>query len=270
MNKLSLSKTLKTSIRQPEIKKQSYEKKLEASQLRMLRIQQGLWHQKKRAIILFEGFDAAGKGGAIRRLTENLDPRAVHVYGIGEPTAEEKAKHYLSRFWNKLPAPGKISIFDRSWYGRVLVERVEGLTQPERWKAAYKEILEFESMLQDDGITLIKIFLAIDKHEQLKRFEERLNNPYKQWKLTKADVEARSKWNDYVKAVDEMLLKTHTKKSPWHLFRANDKHRARLDVLTIVTQQLGSYARWMESKARRAEIGSLEAALKDLGVKGLL
>jgi polyphosphate kinase 2 (PPK2 family) len=262
MKKHALNKILKVMHPQSEMKKGVYEKKLKPLQLRMLRIQQGLWHKKERAIILFEGFDTAGKGGAIRRLTENLDPRAVQVYGIAEPTPDEQARHYLYRFWQKLPLPGMISVFDRSWYGRVLVERVEGLTPKERWKAAYREILEFETMLQDDGITLIKIFLAIDKEEQMRRFQERLKDPYKQWKLTKADVEARSKWTEYVKAAEEMMTKTHTKKSPWHLLAANDKHRARLDVLSIVTQQLGTYVRWMESKASRAEVRSLEEEIK--------
>lgn len=265
--KPSLSKLLKNKTALKTLDKDSYHKRLDHLQLCMLRIQQSLWHQKKRAIVLFEGFDAAGKGGAIRRLTEKLDPRALHVYSIAEPLRVDQERHYLYRFWRRLPFPGSMVVFDRSWYGRVLVERVESLTPKKRWKEAYKEICEFESMLQDDGIDLIKIFLAIDKKEQLKRFEDRLNDPYKQWKLTKADVEARSKWNDYVAAADEMLHKTHSKSSPWHLIPADDKEAARLEVLSVVTDRLKHLEKWMESKARRKETHSLKQALRELGLK---
>jgi len=250
----------------PTLKKKN-KAHLEDLQLKMLRIQQGLWHQKRRAIIVFEGFDAAGKGGAIRRVVENLDPRGIQVHSVGPPTPEEKKRHYLFRFWRDLPPSGCIAIFDRSWYGRVLVERVEELTPQERWKAAYREIVEFEAMLQDDGIELIKFFLAIDKGEQLRRFEQRLHDPYKQWKLTKDDVEARSKWSDYVDAVDEIFQRTHTKRSPWHLIPANDKRFARAKVLTTITTELGPHGKWVESKAQAKQVRSLEVALRNLGLK---
>jgi polyphosphate kinase 2 (PPK2 family) len=233
----------------------------------MLRAQQGLWHGKKRAVIVFEGFDAAGKGGAIRRLTEDIDPRGVRVHPIGPPTEIELGEHYLQRFWEKLPSPGTIAIFDRSWYGRVLVEKVEKLTPAPRIKEAYREIREFETDLLDDGIELIKFFLAIDKDEQLKRFEDRLKDPYKQWKLTDSDVEARSKWNDYVEAADLMFEKTHTSRAPWYLVPANDKHYTRNEVLRLVTHRFGNYSRWMETKARKMEILTLKSALRALGHK---
>jgi polyphosphate kinase 2 (PPK2 family) len=260
----SLSRLL-SSGRFPEAPgKKRRQAELERLQLSMLRIQQGLWHRKRRAVILFEGFDASGKGGAIRRLTENLDPRGFRVHPIGAPSPEEKREHYLARFWRKLPAPGTLAVFDRSWYGRVLVERVEGLAPKARWKQAYREIVELERALGDDGIELIKIFLAIDADEQLRRFEERLADPYKQWKLTEDDVRARSKWEEYVAAVDEMLSKTHSTGSPWHLVPANDKHHARLETLRLVTGKLGAHARWMEGAAQAREIRSLQASLKEL------
>jgi AMP-polyphosphate phosphotransferase len=251
----------------PILDKKNDKALLEDLQLKMLRIQQGLWHQQRRAIIVFEGFDAAGKGGVIRRMVENLDPRGIEAHSIGPPSPEEQKRHYLYRFWRDLPKAGCVAIFDRSWYGRVLVERVEKLTPKERWKAAYGEIKEFETMLQDDGIELIKFFLAIDKDEQLRRFEQRLHDPYKQWKLTQADVEARSKWNEYVAAVDDMFQKTHTERSPWHLIPANDKHYARRKVLITTTTELSRHAKWVESKAQQNQMRSLKAALHDLGVK---
>jgi len=233
--------------------------------LKFRSIQQGNWHQKKRIIIVFEGFDAAGKGGAIRRLVEPLDPRGVRVYSIAAPSKSEQGRHYLYRFWTKLPEPGTIAIFDRSWYGRVLVEKVDQLTDHKRLKAAYDEINEFEQMLVDDGIEVIKIFLAITKDEQLKRFEERLNNPYKQWKLTVDDLKARKKWNSYVDAADELLKKTN--KVKWHLIPANDKSFARREVLTVVTDSLKHCGKWMGKIAESKEFKSLKKEIKKLEEK---
>ncbi len=241
--------------------------RLQKLQLKMLRIQQGVWSQKKRVIIVFEGFDAAGKGGAIRRLIEDLDPRGYQVFAVGPPTKDEQGRHYLFRFWQMLPPPGTLTILDRSWYGRVLVEKVSKLAPKERIAAAYSEICELEKMLMADGVEIIKIFLAIDKDEQLRRFEQRLADPYKQWKLTEADVESRSQWGQYVVAVEEIFKKTHTRQSPWHLVAANDKHYARKQVLTIVTEQLQTHGRWIESKAQAKHVRSLESALHELGLK---
>lgn len=251
--KLSLNK------KHPELKDDEIIKKL---QLEMLRIQQGVWHRKDRVIIMFEGFDASGKGGAIRNLTEVLDPRSVKVHPIAAPTADEKGKHWLYRFWVNLPAPGHIAIFDRSWYGRVLVERVDKLIPKEQWKEAYEEINEFERTLQKDGIIIIKIFLAITKDEQLKRFHDRLNDPYKQWKLTLDDVKARSKWDEYVKAVDEMFSKTNPKSSPWHLILGNNKPYARSQTLEVVTTQLVYWRKWMEKQAKHYDTKEIAKLLK--------
>ncbi|MBK7961762.1 MAG: hypothetical protein IPK04_11540 [Bdellovibrionales bacterium] len=180
--------------------------------------------QKSRTIIVFEGFDAAGKGGAIRKLTEMLDPRSFKVHPIGPPTAGEQGKHWLYRFWSLLPSPGTIAIFDRSWYGRVLVESGRAYRQS-TLERAFNEINQFEDMLRNDGIDIIKIFLAITKDEQLVRFEERLSDPYKQWKLSEDDIKAE-KWNQYVEAVEEVFQKTHSGSCPWNIVPADHKQFA--------------------------------------------
>ncbi len=244
--------------------KEKLEKEIEELQLRVVRIQQGLWHNKKRAIIMFEGFDAAGKGGAIRSLTENLDPRGFKVHPVGPPTEDEKSKHWLYRFWRDLPSQGSLAIFDRSWYGRVLVEKVEALTPKERLHAAFGEINEFEKLLVDDGITVIKIFLAISKDEQLERFEERLKDPYKHWKISMDDIKARKKWKDYVHCMDQIFEKTHTKKCPWHLISADSKHHARREVLKIVIKELHFCEKWMESEASHSSKKKFAKSLKEL------
>ncbi|MGZ3722896.1 MAG: polyphosphate kinase 2 family protein [Bdellovibrionales bacterium] len=237
---------------------------LEGLELKMLRIQQGLWHSRSRAIIVFEGCDAAGKGGTIQRLTKVLDPRGFRVHSIGPPESYEQERHYLYRFWMDLPKPGSIAIFDRSWYGRVLAERVEKLTPKKRWHEAFSEINEFEAMLTRDGIEIIKIFLAIHPDEQLRRFEERLKNPYKQWKLTAADLEAHRQWDKYVAATDELLRRTDTPKAPWHLFRADSKEYARGKVLECVTKTFAHHAKWMESAAQIQEQEEQRSLLKQL------
>lgn len=259
----SLTKLLKSKHKKSP--HQNLKKETKDLQLKMLRIQQGVWHKKDRVIIVFEGFDAAGKGGAIRKLTEALDPRSFRVHPIGPPSEEEQGKHWLYRFWSLLPARGSIAIFDRSWYGRVLVERVDGLIDKAKWKSAFDEINQFEKMLQNDGIYIVKIFLAITKDEQLARFEDRLTDPYKQWKLTEQDIEARKKWNQYVTAVDDMFLKTSLESSPWHLILADDKAHARKETLKIVTSNLNSSEAWMEERAVKVGKRSLRVALKQLG-----
>jgi len=246
--------------------KKSTKSAINKLQLQMLRIQQSIWHNKQRVIIVFEGFDAAGKGGAIRKITEVLDPRGIRVYPVGEPGQEEQSKHWLSRFWNMLPSPGMITVLDRSWYGRVLVERVENLTEKKNWRRAYNEIIQFEKYLVDDGIHLIKIFLAVSKGEQLIRFQDRLNDPYKQWKITEADIRAREKWDNYVSAVDEMLFKTNTS-SPWHLLPADNKYESRLNCLKAVTYQLAPHQKWIEQEAKKLGKRDLKKSLKNLELK---
>jgi len=218
--------------------KDSYEEALDAVQLRLLRLQSQYFSKKRRAIIVFEGRDAAGKGGAIKRLTEKIDPRGVKVWPIGAPSAEEQERHYLYRFWEKLPGRGTWAIFDRSWYGRVLVERVDKLAEKAEWRRAYQEINAFEKMLSDDGVTIVKMFFHISKKEQLIRFKERENDPYKKWKISKDDWHNRKKWAAYDEAIDDMFRETHTRESPWHLVSGERKWRARVDACRIVADAL--------------------------------
>lgn len=220
---------------QPEAQ---YQQSIKERQTKLLQLQRAVFHQKHRVIFAFEGWDAAGKGGAIRHLTELLDPRGVRVHSISAPSAEEQGKHYLFRFWDKLPAPGHIAIFDRTWYGRVLVERVEKLCSEKEWSRAYQEINEFERTLTDDGIILVKIFLHISKDEQKQRFLSRLLNPLKHWKMTPDDLRNRKKWSDYTLAINEMFAKTDLKQAPWHLIPANHKAYTRAKTLKIACDTL--------------------------------
>jgi polyphosphate kinase 2 (PPK2 family) len=260
----SLSRTLAGEL--PAVaSKEVYERRLEELQRRMLLVQQGLFHSRRRAIVAIEGFDASGKGGAIRRLTEAIDPRGVKVVPIGPPSEEEQGRHWLWRFWRELPLPGTITVFDRTWYGRVLVERVEHLAAEPEWRRAYREIVELERTLVDDGIDVVKIFLAVSKDEQLRRFEARLRDPYKLWKISEADVRARRKWDDYVEAADEAFRRTDVPASRWHLVAGDRKWYARLEVLRIVTRRLARHSQWMETRARSGRRGrELSKALKRL------
>jgi polyphosphate:AMP phosphotransferase len=189
-------------------------------------------------IIAFEGTDAAGKGGAIRRLTYSLSAYNYHVVPISQPTDEEYAHHYLWRFWRHLPRPGHITIFDRSWYGRVLVERVEKLIRPPVWMRAYREINQFEAALIEHGVLVLKFWLHIDRKEQRQRLKERRDTPWKRWKLTDDDWRAYKKWDDYVLAADDMLAETSTPGAPWNVIPAQSKHYARIAVLTTVADRL--------------------------------
>jgi len=200
-------------------------------------------HRKARdrgipAILVFEGWDAAGKGGAIRRVTAALDAASYHIVPIAAPTDEERAHHYLWRFWRHLPRSGMLTIFDRSWYGRVLVERVEGLASPPEWLRAYAEINQFEEQLIEHGIVVVKYWLHITPDEQLRRFQERRRLSFKQWKLTAEDWRNRRKWKEYDAAVNEMIARTSTRTAPWTLVEANDKYYARLKVLDVLSDRL--------------------------------
>jgi polyphosphate:AMP phosphotransferase len=190
------------------------------------------------SVMAFEGWDAAGKGGAIRRILQALDPRTYRVIPIAAPTDEENAQHYLWRFWRHLPKAGNISIFDRSWYGRVLVERIEGFARPDEWQRAYKEINEFEQELAESGIMICKFWLHIDKDEQMRRFEERKKTRHKAWKLTDEDWRNREKWDLYEAAVNDMIQHTNTPHAPWTIVPANDKYIARIQVLDTACEHL--------------------------------
>ena len=215
-----------------------YKHKLKEQQLRILKLQRQLGESKRSVIVVFEGPDAAGKGGAIKRLLERLDPRLVRVYSVIKPTAEEYQHHYMWRFWNKLPAYGHTAVLDRSWYGRVLVERVEGFATDQEWKRAYREINEFEKTLADDNAIIIKFYLHISKDEQLVRFKRREADPYKHWKISDEDWRNRKKWDQHNEAAEDMFEKTSTEVAPWHIVAANYKWYARLKVVKTVADRL--------------------------------
>lgn len=221
-----------------KLDRETYVRELTRRQIELRELGYQIYLQGRPVIIVFEGWDAAGKGGAIKRITERLDPRAYSVYPISAPQGDEKTKHYLYRFWKRLPENGQIAIFDRSWYGRVLVERVEGFASEAEWRRAYREINTFEGQLRDSGAILFKFLLHISRDEQLARFEHRQKIGYKAWKLTSEDWRNREKWPQYTDAVEEMLLRTSTRSAPWTLIEGNDKYWARVQVLTKLVEVL--------------------------------
>ena len=215
-----------------------YSDALAALQDRLFRIHVAHIVHKRRALILFEGWDASGKGGAIRRMTGNWDPRYFEVWPISAPTPPEKDRHFLWRFWTRLPANGNISVFDRSWYGRVLVERVEGYASQAEWKRGYDEINEFEAQQKDSGTTIVKLFMHITQKEQDKRLLDRLEDPWKRWKTGPDDYRNRSKRADYEKAMADMFKQTDTRWAPWSVIDSNNKKAARIAALTRVADVL--------------------------------
>ncbi|HSC26034.1 MAG TPA: hypothetical protein VLD67_02095, partial [Vicinamibacterales bacterium] len=216
----------------------TFDRLLERWQGRLNRLQRDVQRRAISTILVFEGWDSAGKGGAIRRVAGALDLRACRVIPIAAPSDEERARHYLWRFWRHIGRAGRVTIYDRSWYGRVLVERVERLASEAEWGRAYAEINEFEDQLTDHGIVLLKFWLHITKEEQLKRFQERAKSPYKSWKLGDEDWRNREKWDEYERAVDEMVARTSTRHAPWTLVESNDKNFARIKVLHTVSEAL--------------------------------
>lgn len=215
-----------------------YRADLEALQKRLAHLQVAHTVAGKRTIILFEGWDAAGKGGAIQRLTAEWDPRNYEVWPIAAPTVEEKERHFLWRFWRRLPGAGEIAVFDRSWYGRVLVERVEGFASEREWKRGYDEINEFEAQQKEDGTNLIKLFLHISEDVQDKRLKRRLEHPWKRWKVNAEDFRNRARRADYLDAMHAMFVHTDTRWAPWKVIDGNDKKAARLAVLSWVIKQM--------------------------------
>ena len=220
------------------IDEKEYQQKLKVLQSRLGELHNRLYRKRVPVIITYEGWDAAGKGGNIKRVTGALDPRGYEVHPIASPEPHEKARHYLWRFWTRLPKNGHIAIFDRTWYGRVMVERLEGFCSENDWKRAYNEMNEFEKELHDWGAVIIKFWVQIDKDTQLERFTERQNNPEKQWKITDEDWRNREKWDQYEMAVDEMLKKTSTTYAPWHILESVDKKYARIKALKIIIKEL--------------------------------
>ncbi len=217
---------------------EEYREQLDNLQRQLRKLHNELYRKKIPVIIAYEGWDAAGKGGNIKRITSALDPRGYEVHPIASPEPHEKARHFLWRFWNRLPKDGHIAIFDRTWYGRVMVERLEGFCSENDWQRAYNEINEFEKELSDWGAVIIKFWVQIDNQTQLERFTDRQNTPEKQWKITDEDWRNREKWDQYEEAVDEMLKKTNTTFAPWYVLESNDKKYARVKALRIVIEAI--------------------------------
>jgi len=221
-----------------QIEESEYKEKLKEAQLRLLRLQLEMREKKHSIILVVEGPDAAGKGGAIKRVVERLDPRSVRVYSIIKPTTEETQHHYFWRFWNKLPSHGQMTVFDRSWYGRVLVERVEKFATETEWRRAYEEINAFEKLLHDDGAIFVKLYLHIAKDEQLTRFKAREADPLKHWKINEEDWRNRKKWDQHNEAAQDMFERTSTDVAPWTLIGGNYKWYARLKAVRTVADAL--------------------------------
>lgn len=215
-----------------------YKQELKACQKKLRELHNEIYRKKIPVIITYEGWDAAGKGGNIKRIASALDPRGYEVHPIASPEPHEKARHYLWRFWNRLPKDGHIAMFDRTWYGRVMVERLEGFCSENDWQRAYNEINEFEKELYDWGAVIIKFWVQIDKDMQLERFTLRQNTPEKQWKITDEDWRNREKWDLYEEAVEEMIQKTNTTYAPWYVLESNDKKYARIKALKTIIEVL--------------------------------
>ena len=226
------------SLADKTLTEEEYKEKLEKLQEELTDLHNEIYRRKIPVIIAYEGWDAAGKGGNIKRVAAALDPRGYEVHPIASPEPHEKARHYLWRFWTRLPKDGHIAIFDRTWYGRVMVERLEGFCSENDWQRAYNEINEFEKELTDWGAVVIKFWVQIDKDTQLTRFTERQNTPEKQWKITEEDWRNREKWDQYEEAVNEMLQKTSTETAPWVVLESNDKKYARIKALETIVEAL--------------------------------
>lgn len=235
---VKMPKLADVELEDKELSDAEYKEELKSLQKKLGELHNRLYRKRVPVIITYEGWDAAGKGGNIKRITGALDPRGFEVHPIASPEPHEKARHYLWRFWTRLPKDGHIAIFDRTWYGRVMVERLEGFCSENDWKRAYNEINEFEKELSDWGAVIIKFWVQIDKDTQLQRFTDRQNNPEKQWKITDEDWRNREKWDLYEDAVNEMLQKTSTTYAPWHILESVDKKYARIKALKIIIKEL--------------------------------
>jgi len=207
-------------------------------QQRLEKIQVAHILHKKRSVVMLEGWDASGKGGIVKRMTALLDPRYFRVWPIGTPTEEERGHHFLWRFWTRLPANGHLAIFDRSWYGRVLVERVEELCSEKEWKRGYDEINEFEAQQVDSGNTIVKLFIHITQKTQDKQLAQRLDDPWKRWKTGTEDYRNRTRRKDYVEAIHDMFKRTDTRWAPWHVIDGNDRKAGRMAALTTIANVL--------------------------------
>jgi len=246
------------------IDEKDYEHEVAKLQNRLLDLQVDHLRTGGRVIIGIDGWDAAGKGGLIERIVGGLEPKATQVWRIGPPTAEEQGRHYLWRFWQRLPAPGNWAIFDRTWYGRVLVERIEGLCSVEAWKRAYHEINEFERELTDDGVRIVKILVHVSAEEQKRRMIDRLNKPHKHYKIGLEDFRNIVKRKEYLEAYNDMLERTDTDHAPWHVIASDIKEHARLKGLRIIDKEVG---KGMEVPEQPLDPKIAEAAFKLWGWK---
>lgn len=233
-----------------QMSRKEYKEQLKYYQKKLEKLHNQIYRWKIPVILAYEGWDAAGKGGNIKRITSALDPRGYKVIPVAAPKPYELARHYLWRFWQNLPKKGHIVIFDRTWYGRVMVERLEGLCSESDWKRAYTEMNEFEQQLTDWGAVILKFWVQIDKDTQLARFEERQNTPEKQWKITEEDWRNREKWDEYEVAINEMLQKTSTEYAPWHIIESNCKYYARIKALCLLTEALEKAVNQAEKQAK--------------------
>lgn len=238
LSPVSLPLVLEAVDLSPRLDKPVYEQVLPVEQARFATLFRSKKLDKRALAVVFEGMDAAGKGGAIRRLTAALDPREYHVMQVSAPTPQQRLMPYLHRFWQKMPALGQCTIYDRSWYGRVLIERVDGFCSEAQWHRAYQEINDFEAELTRSGIIVVKFWLAIDRDVQLARFRGRENTPFKQFKMTPEDWHNREKWDDYLLAGSEAIERTHHPDHPWFVIPANDKYYARVQVLKKLNEVL--------------------------------
>jgi polyphosphate kinase len=220
------------------LSKKGYEKELERLQTELVHLQEWIAHAGLRVAVLFEGRDTAGKGGAIKRITEKTNPRVVRTVALGTPTDREKTEWYFQRYVAQLPAAGEMCLFDRSWYNRAGVERVMGFCTNEEYEEFMRSAPRFEEMLQRSGLILVKYWLSISDEEQERRFQARIDDPTKQWKLSPMDLEARARWVDYAEAKDEMFAFTDTKESPWWVVEADDKRTARLNLISHLLEQI--------------------------------
>ncbi len=215
-----------------------YEKELRNLQIELVKLQEWIRHKQLKVVVIFEGRDAAGKGGVIKRITQSLNPRICKVVALGVPTEKEKTQWYFQRYVAHLPAAGELVLFDRSWYNRAGVERVMGFCTDDEYWEFLRSCPNFERMLIRSGITLIKYWFSVSEEEQEERFRDRINDPTKRWKISPMDIESRNKWDDYSRAKDEMFAYTDTKRSPWWVVRADDKKRARLNCIHHLLSQI--------------------------------
>ncbi|MEQ8814111.1 MAG: hypothetical protein RLO51_03860 [Thalassobaculum sp.] len=221
------------------MKRKAYEDALTERQHHLVMLQRAYTRQRRSAVVVLEGWDAAGKGGIIRRIAWATDPRALRVWSIGAPADGERREHWMQRFWRRVPRAGEIAVFDRSWYGRVLVERVERLTDEAAWRRGYDEINQFERMLTEEGTRLVKLFLDISMKTQFERFRDRFEDPTKRWKLTEEDLRNRARWDDYSKAYDDMRKYCSPPAAPWVTIDANDKSSARIAAFDAILERIG-------------------------------